>query len=102
MPYLDQGMRLDEAGKVTAIWADSPASLAGLQPGDVIWGLDGEADQPQGRALLEPALENPAPGKHILSVVAAEDWGNGPPSRAVRNDHRLFNPKRRKVELLAP
>ncbi len=98
LPYLTQGLRMDEAGKILLLWAGSPADLAALRLGDVIWSLDSDAKAPQGKPL-EAALETLTPGRHDLYVVAADDWGNGPPPRNFRNAPN-FNPKRRKVELL--
>ncbi len=81
------------------MWAGSPADLTALRLGDVIWSLDGDAKAPQGKPL-EATLETLTPGRHDLYVVAADDWGNGPPPKNPR-ETRIFNPKRQKIELVA-
>ncbi len=101
MPYLSQGLRLDNSGKVAALWADSPADLAALQFGDGIWSLDSDSNQPQGKNYIEGALDSLTPGKHYLYVVTPEDWKGGPLPSNLRMA-RPFNPKRQRMELLVP
>ncbi len=101
MPYLSQGLRLENSGKVALLWADSPVDQAAIELGDGIWSLDGNPQLPQGKTDLEAALDSLTPGKHYIYVATSEDWGNGPKVRYGRND-RPFNPKRQKMELLVP
>ena len=101
MPYLFQGLWVNNESKVTAIWADSPASQAGLRFGDVIWSLGADAGQLQKNQDLEAGLQSLTPGRHDLYVVTSADWGDRVPVKDIRNV-RAFKVKRRKMEIVVP
>ena len=101
MPYLFQGLWVNNESKVTAIWADSPASQAGLRFGDVIWSLGADAGQLQKNQDLVAGLQSLTPGQHDLYVVTPADWGDRVPIKDIRNV-RAFKVKRRKMEIAVP
>ncbi len=74
MPYLSQGLRLNNDSALDLLWADSPAAKAGLVLGDRIWSLEKNTDNRQSKTQLETALQALAPGQHILYKVTAEGW----------------------------
>ncbi len=101
MPYLFQGLWVNNESKVTAVWADSPASQAGLRFGDVIWSLEADATQLQKNQDLEAGLQSLTPGQHDLYVVTPADWGDRVPIKDIRNV-RAFKVKRQKMEIVVP
>ena len=101
MPYLSQGLRLDEIGRVAVLWVGSSADRAGLKIGDVLWSLDTDAGQLKAKADLEAALETLPPGPHELYVVTPADLDKGRTAKNIRF-YRPSSLKRRKMELVVP
>jgi hypothetical protein len=72
MPYLNQGMVLGDEGKITAIWAGSPADNGELQLGDHLWSVNGEAHKSP--SDLKAELQALPSGKQTIEVVTPKDW----------------------------
>lgn len=74
MPYLYQGLVLDESNAVIGMWNQSPTDNLGLWLGDKVINLDSDNDGQQGWRDIEGNLQAAQPGKHVLLVdVPAED-----------------------------
>jgi len=97
MPYLNQGMVLGDQGKVTALWANSPAADAGLTFADHVWSVQG--NQEQKGADLESALNSLPSGKQTINVVAPADW-QAAEMKESKAKNGQFNPKLTKFGLV--
>jgi ParB/RepB/Spo0J family partition protein len=84
MPYLNQGMVLGDEGKITALWAGSPAEKAQAQIGDHLWAVNGSAHQTP--SALEAQLQALPSGSQEMEVVTSKDW-----DREVEKENRLHS-----------
>jgi hypothetical protein len=64
MPYLTQGLRLNNDCVVEKLWANSPADHAALQLGDHLWSVGKEARDQQEKKDLEAGLSTYANGNN--------------------------------------
>jgi hypothetical protein len=101
MPYSNQGLRLNNASEITALWADSPAGKTGLKWGDIVWSLDENPANPQNKTNLEKVLSALSPGDHTLNTLTTADW------QKAKNDYyngsgKVFNPLRTAVKMSVP
>ncbi len=107
VPYINQGVRLDDQGRPAVMWDNSPVAEAfghatGSEPfGFRIWGVDYDADAQLNREKLEAGLQGLAPGKHNLYVVTPQDWDKARRSEDFQSDETP-NPERRLYQLLVP
>src|SRR5665213_131417 len=100
MPYPSQGLRLTGDCLVEKLWANSPMDKTGVKLGDMIWGVDKNAQDPPDRKKLETQLAALTPGQHALYIANNADYTQA------QNDisfgrSRYLNPKRHKVILNA-
>ena len=99
MPYLNQGMVLGDEGKITALWAGSPAEKAQVQIGDHLWSINGGTHQTP--SALEAQLQALPSGNQEIEVVTPKDW-----DAEVEKENRLhskqFHPNLSGFELEVP
>jgi len=101
MPYLYQGLRLNNDGQVTTLWADSPMDKAGLKLGEYVWSLQTNTPNQQRKADLEAQLQSLAPGQYPIYEVTASSWKRGVTDmKTYQLD--TFNPLRHKAILITP
>jgi hypothetical protein len=101
LPYLNQGLRLGGEGKITTLWAGSPADKAGVKLGEYAWSLDQNTKQQQPLANLENGLRSLASGTYDFYVVTGAEWAKAVNNRDYNHSYS-FNPARQKVALSVP
>jgi hypothetical protein len=101
LPYIHQGVLLNDGCDEKAVWENSPMGQAGLSWGDRLWSVDANTYGKQSRDALVRALDSLAPGKHNLFIVASKDWDRARQSEDFHSD-APFNPARRAVVLNVP
>jgi len=125
LPYLNQGVRLDNDGQITTLWGNSPIDKAGLVLGDFIWSVGTKTDHQQNKAVLESALQalntngnineplaQPSHGSRLVAstqvsgsndlyYVTAKGWKMALANK-VADDPDSFRPLRRKVSIIVP
>jgi hypothetical protein len=99
MPYLYQGMVLGDEGKITAIWAGSPADQAGLQLGYHVWSVGDETHKSP--SDLEAELQALPSGKQEIEVVVPRDW-DAEVEKEGRLKSKNFHPNLLDFELKVP
>jgi hypothetical protein len=101
LPYLHQGVLLNDGGDEKAVWENGPMAKAGLPWGDRLWSVDTDAPSRPNQASLVRALDSLAPGRHNLYFVTRKDWDRANASEDFHSD-APFNPPRRALPLLVP
>ncbi|HXL74139.1 MAG TPA: hypothetical protein VN963_11005, partial [bacterium] len=94
-----QGLRLNNDGVVTTLWAGSPVDTAGVKVSDMIWSLGKNEQVPQDHKKLETQLAALAPGQHTLYIANNADFTKAQ-SDVAFNRASSLNPKRHKVLLM--
>jgi ParB-like chromosome segregation protein Spo0J len=101
LPYIHQGVLLNDGCDEKAVWENSPMGQAGLLAGDRLWSVDANTYGRQSRDALVKSLDSLAPGQHNLFVVASKDWDRARRSEDFHSE-APFNPARRVVVLTVP
>jgi len=101
LPYLYQGLTLDDEGLVIVLWANGPADKAGLRLGDGVWSLGQDLRRYPGKSDLETELEALTPGEHSLFMVTPEAWRKGQEDR-LAGQPESFQPIRQRIKLVTP
>jgi hypothetical protein len=101
LPYLNQGVLLNNDSTWKIIWEKSPLGRGGLAIGDKVWSLDSNMNNQQSWKDIETALPALSPGKHTLYFVTLKDWIK---AKLTGDFHNVvsFNPKRQSLELEIP
>ncbi len=69
LPYLHQGMVIENSGLVAVIWAGSPADQAGMKIDDAVWGVGQNGARKPKPIEVVNQLDALSPGKHELYVI---------------------------------
>jgi len=95
MPYLYQGLVLNNDGVVQKLWADSPMDKAAVTLGDHLWSIGKVTSERQGRSDLEKGLSQlPV----TFFAASPSEWTS---ALLARNPSQAnsFRPKLRKITL---
>jgi hypothetical protein len=96
MPFLQQGLVLNNNRAVDKLWANSPMDKSGVQLGDYLWSVGKIAFVQQGKKDLEAALQSlPI----TLFVASDAEWQKALTAARMPGQSTGFRPKLRKVVL---
>jgi hypothetical protein len=98
MPYLSQGLRLNDQCLTEVLWANGPAEKAGLTLGDMVWSVEKNIQDQPDQKKLEAQLGTLTSGPHDLYIVSPADRNAGLVQMNANNTN-TFNPKRHKILL---
>jgi hypothetical protein len=99
LPYMDQGLLLNNDRVITQVWAKSPADVAGLKCGDHLWSIEKNLPEQTNKEKLLAGLQSLTPGPHALFTVSSAEWEKAKSDLMTKNN-MTPNPKRQKVQLL--
>jgi hypothetical protein len=101
LPYLNQGVVLNNDCAWKIMWENSPVGQAGFPFGDRVWSVETNTKKQQSRKEFESALRALSPGKHSLYFVTPKEWSK---AKQAVDSHNVesMNPKRQALELVVP
>jgi hypothetical protein len=96
MPYLNQGLVLNNDGVVDKLWADSPMDKAVVSLGDHLWSIGKVTSERQSRNDLEAGLQSlPI----TLFAASPAEWEKALTAARVPGQSTGFRPKLKKIIL---